>query len=55
MTYDGSNDVERHVAAVFVRRTTTGHLEAYLPSIFVDAQQQMQQSFQKAIDSMQVK
>jgi hypothetical protein len=55
MTYDGSNDVERHVAAVFVRRTTTGHLETYLPSIFGDAQRQMQQSFQKALDNMQTR
>ena len=55
MTYDGSKDVERHVAAVFVRRTTTGRLETYLPSIFGDAQQQLQQSFQKALDGMQTK
>lgn len=55
MTYDGSKDVERHVAAVFVRRTTTGRLEAYIPSLFGDAQRQMQQSFQKALDNMQTK
>ena len=55
MTYDGSTDVERHVAAVFVRRTTTGRLEAYLPSIFGDAQRQMEQSFQKALDNMQTR
>ena len=53
VTYDGSKDVERHVAAVFVRRTTTGRLETYLPSIFGDAQRQMEQSFQKALDNMQ--
>ena len=55
MTYDGSTDVERHVAAVFVRRTTTGRLEAYLPSIFGDARRQMEQSFQKALDNMQTR
>ena len=55
MTYDGSKDIERHVAAVFVRRTTTGRLEAYIPSLFGDAQRQMQQSFQKALDNMQTK
>ena len=55
MTYDGSKDVERHVAAVFVRRTTTGRLEAYIPSLFGDAQRQMQQSFQKALDNIQTK
>ena len=55
VTYDGSKDVERHVAAVFVRRTTTGSLETYLPSIFGDAQRQMEQSFQKALDTMQPK
>ena len=53
LTYDGSRDVEQHVAAVFVRRTTTGRLEVYLPSIFGDAQRQMEQSFQKALDNMQ--
>ena len=52
MTYDGSKDVERHVAAVFVRRTATGSLEAYIPSLFSDAQKQMQQTFQKALDNM---
>jgi uncharacterized cupin superfamily protein len=55
MTYDGSKDVERHVAAVFVRRTTTGSLEAYIPSFFGDAQRQMKQSFQKALDNMQAR
>jgi len=55
MTYDGSKDVERHVAAVFVRRTTTGHIETYVPSIFGDAQRQMEKSFQKALDSMQTR
>jgi hypothetical protein len=52
MTYDGSKDVERHVAAVFVRRTTTGRLEAYIPSFFGDAQRQIEQSFQKALDTV---
>lgn len=55
MTYDGSKDVERQVAAVFVRRTTSGRLEVYLPSIFGDAQRQMEQSLQKAVDSMQAR
>jgi hypothetical protein len=55
VTYDGSKDVERHVAAVFVRRTRTGRLEAYMPSIFGDAQRQMEQSFKKALDNMQTK
>src|SRR5215469_18630745 len=55
MTYDGSKDVERHVAAVFVRRTTTGRLEAYVPSFFADAQRQMDQTLQKALDSIQTK
>jgi hypothetical protein len=52
MTYDGSKDVERHVAAVFVRRTTTGRLEAFIPSFFADAQRQMELSFQMALDNM---
>jgi hypothetical protein len=52
MTYDGSRDVERHVAAVFVRRTATGRIEAYVPSFFGDAQRQMEQSFQKALDNV---
>jgi hypothetical protein len=52
LTYDGSKDAERHVAAVFVRRTTTGRLEAYIPSFFSDAQRQMEQSFQKALSNM---
>ena len=55
MTYDGSKDVERHVAAVFVRRTTTGRLEAYVPSFFADAQRQMDQTLQKALDNIQTK
>jgi hypothetical protein len=55
VTYDGSSDVERHVAAVFVRRTATGRLETYLPSIFGDAQRQMEQSFQKALDNTQIR
>ena len=55
LTYDGSSDVERHVAAAFVRRTTTGRLETFLPSFFGDAQRQMEQSFQKALDNMQTK
>jgi hypothetical protein len=52
MTYDGSKDVERHVAAVFVRRTTTGRLEVYVPALFADAQRQMEQAFQKAFDNI---
>lgn len=55
MTYDGSKDAERHVAAVFVRRTATGRLEAYIPSFFADAQRQMQQSLQKALDNTQAR
>ncbi|MBV8143707.1 MAG: hypothetical protein JO184_01780 [Gammaproteobacteria bacterium] len=55
MTYDGSKDVERRVAAVFLRRTATGRLETYLPALFGDAQRQMQQSFQKALDNVQTK
>ena len=55
LTYDGSKDVERHVAAVFVRRTATGHLEAYIPSFFADAQRQMEQSFKKALDNTTTK
>ena len=55
MTYDGSKDVERHVAAVFVRRTPTGRLEVYVPSFFGDAQRQMEQAFQKALDNMPTK
>jgi hypothetical protein len=55
LTYDGSSDVERHVAAAFVRRTTTGRLETFLPSFFGDAQRQMEQTFQKALDNMQTK
>ena len=47
MTYDGTKDVERHVAAVFVRRTSTGSLEAYIPSFFGDAQRQMEQAFKR--------
>lgn len=55
MTYDGTKDVERHVAAVFVRRTSTGSLEAYIPSFFGEAQRQIEQSFQKALDNMQAR
>jgi len=55
ITYDGSKDAERKVAAVFVRRTATGRLEAYIPSFFADAQRQMEQSFQKALDKMQTR
>jgi hypothetical protein len=55
MTYDGSKDVERHVAAVFVRRTATGRLETYIPPFFADARRQMEQSLQKALDNMQAR
>ena len=55
MTYDGSKDVERHVAAAFVRRRATGSLEAYVPAIFGEAQRQMQQSFQNALSNTQTK
>jgi hypothetical protein len=55
MTYDGSQDADKHVAAAFVRRTATGRLEAFIPSFFADAQKEMQQSIQKALDSIPTK
>jgi hypothetical protein len=52
-TYDGEHDAERHVAAAFVRRTVTGRVEVFMPEIFQSAGREMQQSLQKAMDSMQ--
>lgn len=54
-TYDGRGDVEHHVAAAFVRRTVTGGVEVFLPEIFQSGEREMQRSFQKAVDSMQIK
>jgi hypothetical protein len=54
-TYDGSKDVERKVVAAFARRTATGGLEVYTPEVFLNAQREMQQTFQKALDGIQTK
>jgi len=54
-TYDGSKDAEHKVAAVFARRTATGSIELYTPAVFQSAQRDMQQTFQKAFDSIQTK
>ncbi len=54
-SYDGSKDAEHKVAAVFARRTATGSIELFAPAIFQSAQRDMQQTFQKAFDSIQTK
>lgn len=50
-TFDSRHDAERKVAAAFVRRSNTGRVEVFQPAAF----QQMQQAFQKAVDSIQIK
>jgi hypothetical protein len=52
-TYDGQHDAERQVAAAFVRRTATGRVEVFVPEIFQSGAREMQQTLQKAMDSMQ--
>jgi hypothetical protein len=55
VTYDGSKDAEHKVAAVFARRAADGSIELFTPAIFQSAQREMQQTFQKAFDSIQTK
>ena len=53
-TYDGSHDAEKKVAAAFVRRSTSGQLELYVPEIYQGAQREMQQTLEHAVDSVKV-
>ena len=54
MTYDGSHDAEKKVAAAFVRRTMSGRLELYVPEIYQSAQREMQQTMQHAFDNVKI-
>jgi hypothetical protein len=54
MTYDGSHDTEKKVAAAFVRRTMSGRLELYVPDIYQSAQREMQQTMQHAFDNVKI-
>jgi hypothetical protein len=54
-TFDGSKDAERKVASAFARRSAAGGVELYTPAFFQNAQRDMQQTFQKALDSIQPK
>ena len=53
-TYDGSKDAERKVAAAFVKRSG-GRLEIFTPGLFADAQKQMQNAMQSALDQVKPK
>jgi len=54
-TYDGRNNARRKVAAAFVRRSPSGGVEIFTPALFKNGQAEMQQTFQKAFDNIQIK
>ncbi len=50
----GLDDARRGVAVAFARKTSSGAVELFVPEIFQQGQQQMQQAFQSAFDNMKV-
>jgi hypothetical protein len=48
------DDARKGVAVAFARRTSSGAVELFVPAIFQQGQQQMQQAFQSAFDNMKV-
>jgi hypothetical protein len=54
-TYDGRRDGERNVAVAFVRRSVSGHVEVFEPTLFRDGERQMRETIQKSLDSIQLK
>lgn len=52
--HEGGQDADREVAVAFVRRRVTGRLELYIPELFQQAAQQMQQTMQHAFDNVTV-
>jgi hypothetical protein len=54
-TYDGRRDGERNVAVAFVRRSVTGQVEVFEPTLFRDGERQMRETIQKSLESVRLK
>lgn len=51
-TYLGRDDARKDVAVAYVRRTSGGSIELFVPPLFEQAQQQMDKAMQGALDKM---